>query len=874
MSKIQHMTIYFNPYYDGATFLNPPKSGLGVTSLGPEGFLRDLELRAGLTRSEIAPMKRVILYRNALRETMEAHPDIFYADSFERDDLGTAAVLLRWRDALVRAGWTKGAGKGRKLGGFSLVEDLFEKQKDAPGTADRWRAMLDTLNSHRVLSANDTVIVSCSEKDTDPFFVKVLDAIKKNGTIVTYATYRELASCPDIYSFADDFEAHKWLARQAFSEDDVIAGADRALLNDMLYAKGDPTVGSSGEEIGSIMSLFSLGLSLFSDDIDAAGLLAYLQVPSHPLNKAYLEKEYDSKPYRVSLRRELEKHLLGTSGMGDRWKEIISSATLSYEGDPLDAKDIGETRLFINMWEKTVNGKVRKSDILAFTVALRKWAAAHCGPQVEDERKAQFLALVDYCNVFAFLLESEPDLIETRKLSLWAGRIVSPMEICGDAALKGSVNLVPNPVGIISAPGNLYWNHSVKRSEAAVPYEYQFLSEEERASVTGADFPPQDLRPRAERNMTLSALASATGKVFIVYGRKVAGEATVQDLVLMEILQKFGLRKEKIARMTVEAGSDSGKVLEAPFGKSFTHAVDPEKVKAYRPEHWSYSAVEELIQHPFDFYVNSILGLEGYGCADLQNIYQVKGNIAHRYVEYLARECGNNIPEMVRLHKSFDSIIGKMIEDNGVMLMQKEYAIEARSFRGVLRKSVSALLSIMQSLSLSIVEVEREFKDFTLQPFGPFLAYIDCLLKDRDGKYVIFDFKWNESSKYSNLLASGDAVQLAFYRRIVEQELGEVAYCGYYVFPAYTFFTTEPLSAEGVECVEEDRPSDGLFEKACEAFQFRFAQLSAGVAEEASGMDISELEYTKAGHRPTLENYKNDKNGGWNGSAALQGGLK
>ena len=864
------MTIYFNPFEESSVFINGLELGLGKACLGPEGFLRDLELRSGMTRVEDCAMKRIIQYRNALREACKSHPDIFCKDSFDKDDLGTAGVLLRWRDALVRAGWEKGSGEGRKLEGLSIVEDYF----DSPGIEDRWRRMLEILKTRRILSEEDSIIVRTSRDDTDPFFVKVLDAIETKGATVSYTEYKKLSHCPTIYSFEDDVEAHKWLSSRNFSEEDVIAGADKPLLNDMLYAGAKPTVGSYGEEIGSIMSLFSLGLSLFNSTIEADNLLAYLQVPIHPLNKAYLEISSGEKTYRVSLRYELEKHLLSSNGTGDKWNEIISSANLSFEGKRLGEDILKETRLFVNMWEKARNGKVHKGDVLEFTDALKQWASAHCSSNVNSDYKAQFLALVDCCDVLALLLETENDHIDVNKLSLWIGRIVSPVETDGDTALKGSVNLVPSPAGVISAPRNLYWNHSVKRSESAVPYEYQFLSATERQSVKGADFPPPDLRSRAERNMTLDALASAKEKVFIVFGRKVAGEMTVQDLVLMEIMQKFNLKKEEIEHKENEEGDKEEPVLKEPFGKALTHTIDKDKVKNFKPKNWSYSSVDELIQHPFDFYVNSILGLEGYGCAGLRNIYQVKGNIAHKYFEHLAEVCGYNIGKMIQEHNlAFDTTIGKIVEAGGIMLLQEEYAIEYRSFRAVLRKSIKSLLSLFQSLDLYIIGVEKEFKDFTLEPFGQFVADIDCLLQDRNGKYVIFDFKWNESEKYKNLLENGDDLQLAFYRKIVEQELGEVAYCGYYVFPAYTFFTNGPLSADGVATITGNISAADLFDQACKAFKFRFKQLEDGIAEEASGMEMDDLDYVKGGYRPALENYNGIKNGGWNGSKALQGGL-
>ena len=103
------MTIYFNPRYDSSVFLTVADCGLGKAYSGKEALLSELELRAGLTCAEADHADRVIEYMKAMKDALDkakaSGSTLFYADSFERDDFGTAELMLGWRDALVKVGW-------------------------------------------------------------------------------------------------------------------------------------------------------------------------------------------------------------------------------------------------------------------------------------------------------------------------------------------------------------------------------------------------------------------------------------------------------------------------------------------------------------------------------------------------------------------------------------------------------------------------------------------------------------------------------------------------------------------------------------------------------------------------------------------------
>jgi hypothetical protein len=130
---------------DGAVVGVEGEAGrVGEPVWGPMGLLADLEVRVGLRVSEGAEAQRVQRWARRMGALVEqatgAEP--FYARSFAVDPLGTAAMVLAWRDGLIEAGWagTAVAGGGARLATMAELEALREPAMIA-GAADRLAAV-------------------------------------------------------------------------------------------------------------------------------------------------------------------------------------------------------------------------------------------------------------------------------------------------------------------------------------------------------------------------------------------------------------------------------------------------------------------------------------------------------------------------------------------------------------------------------------------------------------------------------------------------------------------------------------------------------------------------------------------------------------
>jgi hypothetical protein len=136
--------------------------------------------------------------------------------------------------------------------------------------------------------------------------------------------------------------------------------------------------------------------------------------------------------------------------------------------------------------------------------------------------------------------------------------------------------------------------------------------------------------------------------------------------------------------------------------------------------------------------------------------------------------------------------------------------------------------------------------DIVLPVIGPFTGSIDLLLKDAEGNYVVVDMKWNEGKRYNKRLESGNILQLALYKKALEEEGKAVSAVGYFVLPQRKFLTSDTYIKESdvVEFIEGEAIGDH-FKMACNSYLYRMKQIKEGIIEDAEGMELANIQYHK-----------------------------
>ena len=844
------MTIYFNPRYDSSVFLTAADCGLGKAYCGKEALLAELELRAGLTRACAEHPDRVIAYMAAMKKTLSSPEGkgLFYAESFERDDYATADLMLGWRDALVKAGW-KGnqVGDSEKIRVLSLIEAHF----DCPGNADGWRVMLEEAKRRPILTRSDHIEVQCRKKDLEPVLRDIFDAMNSHHAepVVTYHAVAQpeamdgKASVANgrILEFANEYAAHEWIAAQEIGCEDVVAEADGALLGDLLHAMGKPGIGAADQGIGAVMRLLPLGLALFKYPADISSLQSYLQSPRTPLGKLHTRKEKeDGTAYFPRAARQLFDHICSEGGFGAGWDKILDDARYAFDGTPLKDRDRGAALKFLGMWEQSKGlpaGEAPVEGVVAFVDGLARWAQDNADP--DGEYFAQFQALLHNCGTMLRLLESwEGQTIPLDKVCRWAGHVCVPINISSDYARLGSMNVIRNVADIFSEAGHLVWFAST--TENGVAYEYEFLSPGEISALQSAGvlIPGKEQMARLDRAYKLEGLSRCSA-VTIVTCRRISGVETVQSALLAELSD--GMTKMEGSPV---AKTESGSVSTDP-GKAAVHHFDPTILNGFSREKESYSSINTLLMSPVDYLLDYVKGYRQYGIEEVADINTTEGTVAHAYIEALGAEGDNDPKAMLKLHQDrYETLLDSVLAEKGLVLYLEENSLEEKSFRIGLKKSIGTLLGIIIENGLSIEGFEYELTA-DIEGIGPVYAKIDCLLKDpSDGRYVIFDFKYSASKTYYRKIEENRELQLAVYRKVVEKELGEVKFIGYYAIPRRKLYTPNNTLKDNltIEEVEQADPKD-IFDMAVKGYMFRWSQLRQGILEEGEGLPLADLDY-------------------------------
>ena len=856
------LKLIFSPYYDGNCYAGDPDKNqcvLGTKYVGPLGLLDELELRVGLTGRYFDDFQRTILYARAIKKAIAGNKDLFFAKSFDKDKIRTAYVVLGWRDALVKAGWNKTITGSSRLDGLAAVENFFTEK----GEADRWRTLLELSKNTPLLDKKDLIEVACKKEHLEPLYRQLFDNLEKNGCSVSYApmnTANNLHQKAQVLSFKNDLEMAEWLVQQKLGDNDVVVCDDASILNLNISLEGKPQFGNESNAIGAVMQIFTLGLQLFNKPLDLNTLLAYLQLPSTPLTSIFVEcKKKDGTKYYLSLRRALFNQLLEDNGIGIEWDKLINEAVYDYDGNDISkSSQRDKALLFINQWTqvKESAGKytVEKKIVEKFLNTMKKWAKTN----LFDESKAlQFNAVADNCDTMNLILEDEPDVINTSDLLLWTSQITRPVTLLTQPARVGCINVTRTIADIQTAPNTLYW--ACTTPQYNFRYDLEFLSPNEICALekNGIEVPSRETVLKARREVMLGVLSKVKKQILLLECDIIGGNVPVEDPVATELRLTGDLKvqpKEPDLKgwQKNKVMSDSTKQGEYIVDDKVFKLIDTEMANGgLKREMESYSSLDELIQRPFDYVMDYILGLRQYGTAAMADMDTVKGNVAHAYMETLTENGKGVVANMKKLHVTdFEKQINLLAETQGAILLLEENELEFKRFKTLLKKSVDILLDIIDQNHLTIVGAEQYY-EADVPTIGKMNARIDYVLTDRNGNYVIIDFKWNESTTYQKKLVQNDALQLAVYKAVMEKYLEnnddkhKVCFMGYYALPRHALYTVyDNLKHKNIEVVIPASNND-LMKLAENSYTYRMEQLKSGRIEEGERLELANLQYVK-----------------------------
>lgn len=869
------MTIYFNQHYTNRPYLNGcGRDCFNAVYCGADGLLSVLMLHGGIAVPTVSAEERKAVYHNNMRKCI--HPEQTFYKSFVIDSFTASSAVLAWRDALVAAGWDMSCGDSPKL---QFIREM--EPKGLPrGEADCWNEVLRLSREKTMLPDNSEIIVTQDRNSVEPKMAALFDNLQRLGVPVEYRPDGTVATDGNLgrlqrwfqnarqgkidmtesddtlqlLHFKNEDDAMRYIATQPSDRWSLYYCQQPKQFDNILRMTGQPACGSGLTPCeAQVAQLFTLGNGLFEYPLNMNRIIVWLSAPVNPLGRA--------------LCRKLADALASSGGIGnEEWTGVVNEYLDSF-GEDENARREAKRKMDIFLPFSTAND-VNVADVESLNKALRKWANGVMSMDEfpYDEIVREQLRQIDICcaALLDMLHDYEGTTISFVELQGLCRGIVSRKSYTQYVPETGCRTTIANEGDLHSEADSLVWFCIADSDTAAYPFDFLTAAEYGLLTERGVYLydKTQYVQMRYEA-MVQTLLRSR--RLTLVETDKIGGEAIRRHPLILQLesavegkLDKMFCRPTISAEMLVKKPQENNRSDEPVLQLEAGVVPQPRWAKE-QPE--SYSGLEKLFQHPFDYLCEYCASLKDIEIPTMADKNRTMGNVAHLMIEKVFGKTDKaEQGRVINDGAEYERIFNEAVDSKGLLLRRPEYAIELRNMKSDMKKVLRRLQEIIITNGLTVDGCEYQFRTYDWAEAGDnvkLASRADMLLTDDRGGKVIFDFKWSAKSKYRKSIEENTSLQLAIYKRLAENEFGCGVRTAYILLPSMEFVSGDEF--EDNTPVRPDSPVD-IMTLAANSYAWRWRQFSKGRVERAEGLALTDSEYGAAQqteHLFPLEIYNN-----------------
>lgn len=752
------MRLVFDPDFDGGTWPGPlagRDAAFGEAWVGPLGLLAAVETALGLGGRWAAQAVRAAALVGAVRETQG-----FWSRSAEADPLGTADVLLRWRDELALAGWI-GEPVAPRLAQLAAVT------RDAmPGVPDRLSGALRAIARRGAGGAIREIVCLGAPAELGWLWQSLLAALREDGAQVVSAPPSPAPSAGDLAALrlgrftprgdgslfllrasgvlAAAEHVAAWLTGRKPREDVVVVTPDAA-LDAALHRFGLPTLGGGGG--GNVLpQVLPLVLQMGWSPPDPQLALDLLTLPTGPipgplasrLSQALQEwPAVDSNVWRSRLAEGLS--LIQESDRASSFAERVGSVFRAAvpRGRPYPVSEVA--------------ARLRIVDV---------WARGHAGS--DSDREPWVLVSAQCAELSRLLGLSGLRELPPAQLDWFVSEATRVASLPPRHPAEAGIHGVSSP-GAVAGPAHIvvWWSFTAD----AAP---------QTRGLPLATTELQALRPAGVRLLDPGSVANARTARW----RRPLLQATEALLLVCPRVGDDGEERFPHPLWTEIAGrATNGAALEGPrppLGSRTTRKPRPRgpiprPTRVWKvvgsvprlPPHVSPTGLGDLLGCPFRFAARAHAAIRPGRSASLSTGDQLWGRLTHELLRRLFEGPGLS-PAEARTQA------GTLFDAEGPRLAAALFLPGSEAARTAVKHAIQSsaetLFGHLKEARLRPVQVEslRE-----REAFGAVLrGQPDLVLGDPP---AIVDLKWSGASHHARSLATGTSHQLAAYSYLVSE---------------------------------------------------------------------------------------------------------
>ena len=206
------------------------------------------------------------------------------------------------------------------------------------------------------------------------------------------------------------------------------------------------------------------------------------------------------------------------------------------------------------------------------------------------------------------------------------------------------------------------------------------------------------------------------------------------------------------------------------------------------------------------------------------------GNLAHRLLEKLLAQSFNQWSK-AELDAWIQREIPPLLEKEGATLLLYGREPERIAFTKQMKYAAWSLIHLIKENNWEVLATEAAVEG-TINEL-PINGRADLVLK-RGKERAIIDLKWRGQARHTNLLSSGEDIQLALYAKLLEP-VESWAHTAYFIIEKGRLLVRNTRAFSGVQPVLDELDHEEIYETLLEkinaTYQWRLQQMDNGEVE-------------------------------------------
>lgn len=857
------LQIVFGLSLDGPAYPALPydkEAVIGEVRCGPQGLLRLLEIRLGLSGIWDPTPYRVEIYRQRLLAADSEGR--FFHKSLQVDSLAVAETLLRWRDNLILGGWDFQAADSTpgRLKDLAAVEHLTADQlPPVPwGFAKRMRAVIGALpSSHLDIARIKLVEESCL---MGPPWNILLDKLGQSGVSIEEPMGFAIIACGDLAALqksilqggtaeatgdgtlvilqadtdtqaADHIAA--WLANDLEPGRVLIIPPGDRTLTRVLSQYGSPALGIiSYSAQRPILQILPLLIELLWEPLDPYRLMEFLTLPETPI------------PGWVA--RRLAAVVAATPGIGgETWRETIEElAAAAASGKEQNEQPERGTWIkeLITAWLETPRYPHAPGAPREIVVNLARRVAQWAGTRsIEDEEKAsQVMALSAQSAHLSRIVETLPETHITQPhLQKLVRMVQGEGQALGETEAAGHQPWIESPDALAGkAKEVIWWGFSNNNAPSVQRPPWTVKEKDFLASIEVHLPEPERDVARMVDGFIRPVFSAQERLVLIIPSLEGGKEANPHPLY--DQLKAIFRDSLKNVEITASSWLNGNQKLPALITTGVIHRVLPGPQRFWQLKDGnalaprdveSYTSLSDFFYSPFKWVLKYKAQVKQGAIQSISDTKKLMGDLAHRLFEKIFLP-GENFRTWSRekMDRLVDETMIRLLAEEGAVFLLPGYEAERMSLLVRIKLAAWVMACHVRDNGWRVACTECHVEGtLGVQAMA---GSIDLLLERDDGVQAIVDLKWGGSKYRREELATNRALQLALYAHMLRRTESWPHMAFFILYDAVLLAPDhQTFKNARVVTLPEGESFSSLIEEMKLTWKWRRSQLDAGIIE-------------------------------------------